>query len=346
MNTSWKWRSKIMLHRNRTILCAVLALLVLSLCACQAQSEHSGASASAPTSQETGDQIVSTQEVPCCAPREPMEIRTIDRVYAEVDQATIRELGLAVASCDGLTELGKIKDAGQTVTRPVYEKWGEEPTLTEVTVPETAYAHPDPRYPNLAVALVDGAPAIFQFCSFIAPYDGDLKLEDVYGPLNADTVKSVSVSIRREVHGSYEPKPQITDREAIAAFCDAFHAQYTLSDSELEEIAALHRRYNEWLPENAEGLEDAEIEAQRELHCGWLPEYLVDIELSNGFQVSLYYYPERFSYEYGMDGGLGSKQMNEWFDASGKAFADTQTSDVRSESTQTMESSTGDGSLC
>ena len=47
-----------MLHRNRTILCAVLALLVLSLCACQAQSEHSGASASAPTSQETGDQIV------------------------------------------------------------------------------------------------------------------------------------------------------------------------------------------------------------------------------------------------------------------------------------------------
>lgn len=303
-----------MLHRNRTILYVVLALLLLSLCACESQSGQSGAPASTSASQETGNPIVSTQEAPC-APLEPMTISTTDRVYQEVDQATIRELGLAVASCDGLTELGKIPKAGQTVTRPIYEKWGEEPTLTAVTVPEIAYAHPDPRYPNLMVALVDGAPAIFQFCNFIAPYFGDLKLEDVYGPLTVDTVKSVSVRIRREPTGSYEPKPLVTDREAIAAFCDAFHAQYTLSDSELEEISALRRRYNEWLPENAEGLEYSEIAALRELHCGWLPQYLVDIELSNGFQVSLSYYPERYSYEYGMDGGLGSKQMNEWFDA-------------------------------
>lgn len=303
-----------MLHRNRAILYVVLALLLLTFCACESQSEQSGASASTPTSQETGNPIVSTQEAPC-APLEPMVISTTDRVYQEVDQETIRELGLAVASCDGLTELGKIPDAGQTVTRPIYEKWGEEPTLTAVTVPEIAYAHPDPRYPNLMVALVDGAPAIFQFCNFIAPYFGDLKLEDVYGPLTVDTVKSVSVRIRREPTGSYEPKPLVTDREAIAAFCDAFHAQYTLSDSELEEISALRRRYNEWLPENAEGLEYSEIAELRELHCGWLPEYWVDIELSNGFRVSLSYYPERYSYEYGMDGGLGSKQMNEWFDA-------------------------------
>lgn len=315
MNTSWKWGSKSMFLRNRAILCAILILLLLAFCACQAQNEQSGGSASTPTSQETGGQIVSTEVLMTSVPLEPMCISTTDRVYQEVDQATIRELGLAVASCDGLTELGKIPDAGQTVTRPIYEKWGEEPTLTAVTVPEIAYAHPDPRYPNLMVALVDGAPAIFQFCNFVAPYFGDLKLEDVYGPLTVDTVKSVSVRIRREVYGSYEPKPQVTDREAIAAFCDAFHAQYTLSDSELEEISALRRRYNEWLPENAEGLEYSEIAALRQLHCGWLPEYWVDIELSNGFQVSLSYYPERYSYEYGMDGGLGSKQMNEWFDA-------------------------------
>lgn len=97
-----------MLHRNRAILYVVLALLLLTFCACESQSEQSGASASTPTSQETGNPIVSTQEAPC-APLEPMVISTTDRVYQEVDQETIRELGLAVASCDGLTELGKFQ---------------------------------------------------------------------------------------------------------------------------------------------------------------------------------------------------------------------------------------------
>ena len=126
-------------------------------------------------------------------------------VYRELKPSEVRKLHLSVNSCEGLTELGKATDA-----------YGDYHGAN--TFPGIAYAYPDPDYPNLVVAPVNGVPKVFSFFYFDHPPVYTRELQQIYGSLPADkiTIKNRGAESDMEI--------AITDREAIAQFFDAFNA--------------------------------------------------------------------------------------------------------------------------
>ena len=76
--------------------------------------------------------------------------------YIEISSERLQELSPSLSSCDGLTVVGRLNHAGQTTHR-----WTQNQSYF-VTIPEVAYAYPDPSYPDLIVISLDGQPVILE----------------------------------------------------------------------------------------------------------------------------------------------------------------------------------------
>lgn len=219
-------------------------------------------------------------------PQEPMRIIVNNSVYAELDQETIQKLNLAVPSCDGLTACGIINGAGKKETRRVLKsKDDRNPTVQTVTVGETAYTHPDSRYPNLVVALVSGEPAVFQYCN--GGLSEGSALKEMYGIGDANKIREIQ--IRSQQAGQKAVLEEtVTDPADLEAFCNAI-------DSE-QGSSGRAREYNE---------EET------------FPAYIMNVELDNGFSFEFVYYPNKGSgcvYFAGETFG-SSEPMNEWLNS-------------------------------
>ena len=102
------------------------------------------------------------------------------------------------------------------------DKDDQNPTLSYVTIDDTAYAHPNPRYPNLVVALVDGAPAIFKFSGGKASGKSVIDvIRDQYGLTSAEIIREIRVSSQQFRQASVL-ETTVTDRTELQRFFDAF----------------------------------------------------------------------------------------------------------------------------
>ena len=217
--------------------------------------------------------------------------------YWEVDEETIQRLNLAVESCDALTEVGTIDNAGFETTRPVYEKDREiykqeklEPKRMTVVIPETAYAHPDPRYPNLVVALLDGKPAIFKFSTFSGfdyhPEAGERiapgNLIAIYGLMSPEAIREIRVSSQEE-NQDVVLKATITDQAEIQRFLDVI------------------QNWDDWGWPARGHNPDTEY-----------PRYYVEGELANGFSFTFYLSSKEDSIEWANFWFTGSEALTAW----------------------------------
>lgn len=236
---------------------------------------------------------------PYVEPPLPMTICVNDCMYEEVSQEKLAALSLSVASCDGLQEIGMVDFGNSNMRRPILDEDGKEISSETVTVGEKAYAYPDAEYSNLIVALVDGEPAVFQFCNAIHKIKIET-VESVYGSFTPDTVESIVIRVLREENGNYEPEITVSDRAALTAFCDACHAYESAVGEETSDSA-------ENIPPASS--EDVQLEGRA------YPQYDVEIHLSNGESVPMLCCPkQRFvackGVSYCADG-----KLVEWFDA-------------------------------
>ena len=225
---------------------------------------------------------------PYVEPPSPLTIRVADCYYSEVSEDKLAALSLSVASCDGLREIGEVDAESRNGLRPILDEDGKEISSETVTVGEKAYAYPDARYPNLIVALVDGEPAIFQFCNFLDNYEAEL--ETVYGPFSPDTIDSIDLRVTRREDSGYGSEVTISDKQDLTAFCDAYHAEpagYEVTSAERGE------------PED--NLD--------------YPHYSARINLTNGFSVNFIFYPRQYVLDCAFRGYPCSQQLREWFEA-------------------------------
>ena len=151
-----------MQFRKTLISCAMLVLCCLSFTSCAAMGAAQEADAE-------------RKECGCEAPPSTY-FEANGFQYNELDLETIENMKLSVPTCDGLTEVGKISggfflskelqdDACGvlTIARVLLKNKKDYcPTPTEAQIDKIIYAHPNPEYPNMVVARIDGEPAIFQ----------------------------------------------------------------------------------------------------------------------------------------------------------------------------------------
>ena len=210
-------------------------------------------------------------------------------MYAEVDSELVQEYHLSVESCEGLEKVGEVdglyRDKHTTVVN------GNEETDVVVSIGKDVYAYPDPRYPNLIVALEDGEPVVFQFCNFLDNYTAEL--ETVFGSFSPDTIDSIDLRVTHRENSGYGSEVTISDKQDLTAFCDAYHAEpaaYEVTSAELGE------------PED--NLD--------------YPYYSVRINLTNGFSVNLLVYPRKHAIDCAFRWYPCSEQLREWFEAHAK----------------------------
>ena len=232
-------------------------------------------------------------------PPSPMLVYIDDQMddqlaYEEVDQETIQRLNLAVESCEGLKAVGTFAEAGQKVHRYVFEKKDQPaPVETLVTLPDTAYAHPDPRYPNLIVALLDGKPAIFAFNSFTGghyfPESGDRiapnNLIAIYGLTTPDTIREIRVS-SQEKDQKTVLNATITDQTEIQRFLDAIHD------------------WDDW-GQHAGTFDDPD---------DYYPVYYIEVDLENGFSFKMSFWPPN-CIDWAMFSFSSSESLTAWIES-------------------------------
>ncbi len=165
------------------------------------------------------------------------------RSYEEVAQEVVEKLNLSVDSCSDLTALG------------------ETVKYSEIADYGTAYVYPDARYPNLAVAQVDGKPTVFQFCNFTGwNADGMDEIGKLYGLLSEDAIKEIKIRKQQQFEQAVDVLT-VTEPEALAAFSQA--------------------------------AQDLEYSGQSlEKESDYFPGYSFEISLSNGFSCTFNYYPK------------------------------------------------------
>ena len=225
---------------------------------------------------------------PYVEPPSPLTIRVADCYFSEVSEDKLAALSLSVASCDGLREIGAVDAESRNGLRPILDEDGKEISSETVTVGEKAYAYPDAGYPNLIVAPVDGEPAIFQFCNFLDNYEAEL--ETVYGPFSPETIDSIVLREIRREGGNYGSEIEVSDKQELTAFCDAYHAE----PADYEVISA----------ERGEPEDNLDY-----------PNYSVRINLTNGFSVNLLVYPRKHAIDCACRWYPCSQQLREWFEA-------------------------------
>ena len=181
----------------------------------------------------------------------PMVFHFKGRTYAEIRPRLIQKNNISlipVTSCEGLTELGPLDDAGEETSRGLADA-----QYDWVTIPDTAYLYPDPDYPFLAVAFIDGSPAYFELTD--AEYMTAGEMQKLYGSL---PVKKLIIR-----DGSDQSKKRtITDPDSIAQLFDAINS----------------------LPQDLWGHGGGSL--------GVNPLCAITAVLSNGCQVELSYFPK------------------------------------------------------
>lgn len=199
---------------------------------------------------------------PGSAPAVGRTLKLEDRVYGEVTEETQKALALEVDSISGLAAVGEAMDADNQA-------------------PRTAYAYPDPRYPNLLVVSIDGKPTLFQFENFTQGYRAEItELLDIYGMTEENTIRKIRVS-RQNGAEKAAFLSEITEEAAFRSFFDC--------------VKTTHATLNH----------DA---------SGEFPVYFLDVELSNGFTVPFAYHP---GYQRLSCGGVDyscNTEMSSWFD--------------------------------
>lgn len=175
-----------------------------------------------------------TQPEEAKAPPIPLFITVNDFFYTEIDRQTEISLNLSVESCNDLNIIGTIMECNtipigadgpgdrQFKREIMKDKDDQNPTVSYVTIGDTAYAHPNPRYPNLVVALVDGAPAIFQFSGGKASGKSVIDvIRGQYGLTSAEMIREIRVS-SQQFRQAVVPETTVTDRTELQRFFDAF----------------------------------------------------------------------------------------------------------------------------
>lgn len=164
------------------------------------------------------------------------------RYYVEVEPETVQRLNLKISSIDGLDELGEIE-----------KEFGEPQGM--------AYVYPDARYPNLAVALLEGKPAIYTFSNFLAPYPDSLEpLWEIFGVTDASAIASFRLGMQK--------------REQSAVFTQPFTDQ--------TEVEALYTRLHDMQPD---------VTGPHQIYGGAsFPIYYIELTLSNGFLLTIHYF--------------------------------------------------------
>lgn len=220
----------------------------------------------------------------------PMHFVVNNRECEELDQETIQNLNLAVKSCDGLTIFGTVEGTIRTFRRPILKNKNDYDAETTVaTVEDTVYVHPNPQYPNLVVAVVDGEPAIFQMGADKNSKKTTVKayVQDLYG---VDSVEKI--------------------REVRLKYCPALEAGITetvITDrAELEEFFGLIDQLSGTGTELF-GIDKEDI----------YPLFNCELILENGFNVGVSYYQKKNSI--GVAGLMfeSSDALSEWITAHG-----------------------------
>ena len=229
--------------------------------------------------------------------------------YTELDQETIQNLNLAVDSRNGLKEIGKLTEIGKINSDTVFleheadgtdvlrvrrttlkNKKDYDARGTSATIDETVYAYPDPQYPNLLVAVIDGEPVVFGWGG--SDNKEYLKIEvvlkEIFGLDTADKIQAIRVrNIQGVETGIIET--MVTDQAELETFYNAIYE----------------------LP--GKGKESSPYDAEKAFAC-----YECIAELKNGFSFSLTYNPHDNSV--GFCGALfevGSA-LAEWITAHGE----------------------------
>lgn len=276
--------------RKTLIVWLMIALCCISFVSC--------ASANA-GSASTADEEERMRNEAGLDPLPPTRMKANGCIYYELDLETIQNLNLAVESCDGLTEIGKFDpngiaseymDDGSYRIRRIIRKTKEDydAKVTVATIAETVYAHPNPQYPNLLVAVVDGEPAVFQWAGFDGNKSLDIRalMKEVYGVTDAEKIRALCVKKIQGIDtGILETT--VTDRAELEAFYDA--------------ISKLSGVGEEYLPSEA----------------GSYPFYECVVELENGFHIVLSYSPNDNRLTYTGLSFEANDALAEWITAHG-----------------------------
>ena len=260
-----------MQFRKTLISCAMLVLCCFSFASCAAM----GAALSAEEEEQRQREGGPSDYQPSTY------IEANGFAYGELDLETIQNLKLSVESCDGLTEIGKI--SGGNISRTeLFDDTRSTATGQRIrlknkkdytALPEAAqfdkiiYAHPNPAYPNLVVARIDGEPAIFQFycCARGKGLNIDAAIRDVYGVTAPEKIQAVRIAYYTKLSSEYEAqKTTITDRAELEAFFDA-----------ISELFGKEPTYIDYSDPTKE-----------------YPWYDCRIELANGFSFGIGYNPQ------------------------------------------------------
>ena len=272
--------------RKTWIVCVLLSLCCLVIVSCAATNAGSVAD----------EEELKQKEAGRLAPI-PTIITANGYFYTELDLETIQDLNLAVESCDGLTEIGKLNSnwvfreytedgncvlkIGRTIRK---NKKDYDAIRTSAVIGDTLYAHPNPRYPNLLVAILDGEPAIFQIGAVEDNRKVSVKtiIQENYGLDDAEKIRKVCVRCY--------PAPQagivettVTDRTELEVLFDAIDMisctgeqyrpcepeTYPLYECSIEMKNGFSRVIEYWLNDNVLTCDEIVFEGDDAL-TGWI----------------------------------------------------------------------------
>ena len=146
-----------------------------------------------------------------------------------------------------------------------------------------AFIYPDTRYPNLIVICIDDQPKIYQFSNFKLSYCADIEeVKNIYGFKNSEAISKISVS-KQNVYSMIGDEHLITDRVAINSFYEALNSLKPISEGYREEVDSL-----------------------------LFPSYYLKIYLSNGFSLTVEYYPQLEHLYHGNTFYTYEKAMSSW----------------------------------
>ena len=250
--------------RKILAICLLIVLCSVSFVSCAASASTAG--------EEKQERDETGRSMP---PPPPTIITANGYFYTELDLETIQNFDLAVESCEGLTEIGKLNsnwvsheytEDGSCVLRVCRtirkNKNDYDAVRASAVIGDTLYAHPNPRYPNLLVAILDGEPAIFQ----IGAVEGNRKvsaktiIQENYGLDDAEKIREVCIRCYPAQQEGIE-ETTVTDRTELEALFAA-----------IDMISSIGEEYRPCAPET-------------------FPRYECCIQMENGFSRTIEYWP-------------------------------------------------------
>lgn len=208
----------------------IVCLMIASCCFSFASCASANAGAVATVDEEEQKWREAGRAVPL-----PTMINVNGFCYYELDLETIQNLNLAVESCDGLTEIGKIdldsvsceyaEDGSRVLKlrRTILKNKNDyDAHGTGAVIDETVYAYPDSQYPNLLVAILDGEPGIFEIGSVVGNRKVSAKalIQENHGLDDAQKIREVCICCFQAPQAGIE-ETVISDRAELESLYDA-----------------------------------------------------------------------------------------------------------------------------